>query len=181
MPVHFSMAEKANNPRQLTSTVNEQTVEIEVTTTTRKVKQLRKLANASRDPMSALFALRACPLEQGDAITMDVLDATVLRHLELTVERGQSVQLGEEARQRPAILVVGKMTRINDSGKTLPFPARHLSVWLSDDAERRLLKMEGDTDIGICTLELTSYARRQGLRSVAPTELPGIKRAAAAR
>jgi hypothetical protein len=51
-----------------------------------------------------------------------------------------------------------------------------LTIWLSDDADRVLLRLEADTDLGRCALELTSYVPPATRVAAERTpELPGIE------
>lgn len=121
---------------------------------------MRMLPRVPRDPLAELFALRAAPLRDGDLLTEDVLDGTALWRLEMTVHRGERVRLdvdGDGAASRPAIRVDGKLTRIDDAGRAMGQPQRHVSAWLSDDEARVLLRLDADTDLGRCSLELTQY------------------------
>jgi hypothetical protein len=121
---------------------------------------VRLLPRVSRDPLAELFALRAAPLRDGDQLIEDVLDGTALWRLEMTVHRGERIRLdidGDGSAHRTAIRVDGKLTRIDDAGRSMGQPQRQVSAWLSDDEARVLLRLDADTDLGRCSLELTQY------------------------
>jgi len=122
--------------------------------------RVRLLPRAARDPLAELFALRAAPLAHGDKLTDDILDGTALWHVQMTVSRGERIRLdvdGDGARSRAAIRVDGTLTKIDDAGRPMNFAQRHVTAWLSEDEARVLLRLEADTDLGRCSLELTRY------------------------
>ncbi|HEY7953881.1 MAG TPA: DUF3108 domain-containing protein, partial [Polyangia bacterium] len=120
---------------------------------------VRLLPEVARDPLSALFALRAAPLADGQVVKELVLDGLALWRVRLTVHRGQTVRLGSGvgAVSRAAIRVDGELTPVNLAGRPTGRPLRHLSLWLADDQTHVLLRLEADTDFGRCALEQTSY------------------------
>jgi hypothetical protein len=96
------------------------------------------------------------------------------------VHRGARVRLEHDApgaAAHAAIRIDGVARRIDDAGRPRPgHAARHMTLWLSDDAFRVLLRMEADTDFGRCALELTSYLpARVAAGDEHPPKLPGIE------
>ncbi|HEX4459012.1 MAG TPA: hypothetical protein VIA18_13640, partial [Polyangia bacterium] len=68
----------------------------------------------------------------------------------------------------------GSAMRIEDNGRVRRAPPRKITIYLGDDRDRPLLRLEADTDLGRCALELTSYiAPKREANDVVP-ELPGV-------
>lgn len=123
----------------------------------RDVDQRRAFPGPTRDPVAALFALRAARLADGDRLEQLVIDG-------LALYRATFVAVGRERIERSsgervvAIHVTVDATRIDDLGR--PDPAhkpRQMHIYLSDDERRIPLRMAGSTDIGEARLDLTSY------------------------
>jgi hypothetical protein len=172
LPREVVSLERSPHPQRIASLVDGQHVAHDVKTDRYTGKSKRVMPSLVRDPLTALFALRAMPLADGEHLQLDVLDGTVLWRSQLAIRREQ-VRLSDETHGRPAIRIDGEITRIDDAGRPLGQPPRHLTVWLSDDADRALLRMESDTSMGRAAIELTSYQR--GTRGPMP-QLPGITR-----
>lgn len=121
---------------------------------------IRILPAVVRDPLSALFALRAAPLVDGARLQETVLDGLALWRARLSVHRGAEVRLthdGKAAPPRRAIRIDVELTPIDVRGRNTGRPRRHLTVWLSDDPIRVLLRLNAETDLGPASLELSSY------------------------
>ncbi len=58
---------------------------------------------------------------------------------------------------RRAIRLDGELRRIDDLGRFTAAAPRHFTAWLSDDAQRVLLRAVTDSDLGKCSIELTGY------------------------
>lgn len=160
LPVTVTTIERGMRERRVDARLDGRRASLDVVAKTSSGHRERVLPSVVRDPLSGFFMLRAAPLRDGDRITQDVLDGTVLWRVTLTAHRGERVRLeadGEHARSRPAIRVEGRAQRIDDAGRPTGAPPRRLAVWLSDDAHRVLLRLEADTDLGRCALELTAY------------------------
>jgi Protein of unknown function (DUF3108) len=125
-----------------------------------------------RDPLSALFAVRAAALRDGDALSFLVIDGMALWRSRIQVRR-ERVRLENDEHSRKSIRLDGTNLRVDDSGKPTGLPARRYTVWLSDDADRVLLRMEAEIDLGNAVIELTSYTAGR-TRAPAPSELPGL-------
>jgi hypothetical protein len=120
----------------------------------------RLMPSAVRDPLGMLFFVRAQELADGQVIVQDVLDGVTLWRWQLTVKRGEQVKLemeGSTAKPRPAIRVDATVTRIDDSGRPTGRPQRGAAAWFSDDDARLLYRIEAETDLGKCRVELAGY------------------------
>jgi uncharacterized protein DUF3108 len=179
LPLRVNETERGLRERRISSVVDGRTADVDYWAPDKQHKGRRLLPRIVRDPLSSFFALRALPLADGHQIGLDVLDGAALWRVALTVKRGQTLRLDSDvagAPPRAAIRIDGVAARIDDSGHPRPVAPRNLTLWLSDDSDRVLLRMEAVIDLGRCALELTSY---QPATEVAAKErkpdLPGIE------
>ena len=101
----------------------------------------------TRDPLSGFFALRALPLDDGQKLDLDILDGNALWRVALSVRRGDKVRLERDSAAHAAIRIDGVARRIDDNGRPRAgVGPRNLTIWMSDDADRVLLRLEADTD-----------------------------------
>jgi hypothetical protein len=158
-PVEVVSLERGVHERRVSTKLEGRRAELDVKAQKNGGHGVRLLPEVARDPLSALFALRAAPLSDGQVVKELVLDGLALWRVRLTVHRGQTVRLGsgDGAVSRAAIRVDGELTPVNLAGRPTGRPLRHLSLWLADDQTRVLLRLEADTDFGRCALEQTSY------------------------
>jgi hypothetical protein len=161
LPLDIVSVERGMRERKITSKIDGRRVHLEVTAAKNSGRASRLFSSLVRDPLSELFALRAAPLAHGDQLEHDILDGLALWRVHIDVQRGERLRLesdGDAARSRKAIRIDGELRRIDDLGRDLVGqPKRHVTAWLSDDPTRVLLRLEADTDLGRCALELTSY------------------------
>lgn len=177
LPVSVSETERGVRQRRINSTMSGRTADVDFWAPDKQSKGRHNLPRLARDPLSGLFALRALPLEDAQKLSLDILDGNALWRVALDVKRGQAVRLGENAGvARRAIRIDGVARRIEDSGHPRAGQGpRGLTMWLSDDADRVLLRLEADTDLGRCALELTSYdPPNRAVADVTP-QVPGIE------
>lgn len=195
LPLKVLSIERGIRERTISTTIDGRTVYIEFTGPKLTTKSHLEMPELVRDPLSALFALRAAPLHDGDRLTLDILDGMHLWRASLRVRRGETITRSEidhfdpqsagaeegrgaESKPRPtvkvrAIRVDGDTVRINDKSEPVGVPNRHITVWLSDDRDRVLLRIEAETDIGHALLELTGYVAPHRAAERHP-ELPGL-------
>ncbi|MGZ3440100.1 MAG: DUF3108 domain-containing protein [Polyangia bacterium] len=178
LPVSVAETERGVRERRINvSNVNPRIADVEFWSPEKQHKGRHLLPRITRDPLSGFFALRALPLAEGGKIDLDVLDGNALWRVVMTVHRGAKIRLENDPTSHAAIRIDGVARRIEDSGRPRAgMGPRNLTVWLSDDGDRVLLRLEADTDLGRCALELTSYVppttRVADERS---PELPGIE------
>lgn len=120
------------------------------------------------DLLSTLFTLRAAPLRDGDALDLLAFDGPAFYRAVGKVSK--RVRLTGASGPLPAILLDFDAARVDAQGHSLRKPSRHVRVWLSDDALRLPLRIEADTDFGLCQIELTNYVPG---RAAAPTTAAG--------
>src|SRR5689334_15857448 len=163
LPVQVVSVERGMRERRIDARLDGRMATLVVEGSREAGRHHRTLPSVARDPLAQLFALRAAPLRDGERLAQDVLDGTALWHADMAVHRGEHIRLdvdGDQATARAAIRVDGTLTKIDDAGRPMGLPQRHLSAWLSDDEARILLRLEADTDLGRCSLELTRYIPR---------------------
>src|SRR6266542_2714274 len=158
LPLTVRETERGLRERKISSVVDGRTADVDYWSPEKQHKGRRHLPRIVRDPLSGYFALRALGLDDGQKIGLDVLDGAALWRVALTVKRGEKVRV--------------------DSDGPRATPPRSMTIYLSDDADRVLLRLEADTELGRCALELTSYqpapARGRLAQEKVP-ELPGIE------
>jgi hypothetical protein len=197
LPTDVTSVERGFRERHIAATLDGRNVEIDVKADQGAGHARRRMPQLVRDPMAALFALRAAPLGDGDVMAMDVLDGPALWRARLTAHRGVRVRLGDSLRpthshagldqsdaagdrpaqgaERSAILITGEAARIDDAGRAVKMAPRRVAIWLSDDRDRVILRIESDSDLGAAAVELTSYIPPTShRRPPAPPSLPGI-------
>src|SRR6266542_50304 len=181
LPLTVRETERGLRERKISSVVDGRTADVDYWSPEKQHKGRRHLPRIVRDPLSGYFALRALGLDDGQKIGLDVLDGAALWRVALTVKRGEKVRVdsdGAGAPARVAIRIDGVATRIDDGGRPRATPPRSMTIYLSDDPDRVLLRLEADTQLGRCALELTSYqpapARGRLAQEKVP-ELPGIE------
>jgi hypothetical protein len=176
LPVSVAETERGVRQRRIsTAHLDGRTADVDFWSPEKQRKARHVMSRIARDPLSGFFALRALPLDDHSRIDLDILDGNALWRVALTVHRGAEVRLGEDRAARAAIRIDGVAHRIDDAGRPRPAGgARTLTMWLGDDADRALLRLEADTDLGRCALELTSYLPAARLADERTPELPGI-------
>lgn len=167
-----------------------QRVKVRFTTPQQDQQYQRVLPGLARDPVTALFALRAAPLAEGDRIVQLMLDGVALYQVSCTVVAREELRLGSEqdtTAPRPrairAIHIEAVAQRIDDLGRPTSQPPRRFRIWLSDDERRIPCRLTGDTDLGEGRLELTSYippgdapAGLEGRAATRPRQEPARRR-----
>ncbi len=177
LPVSVAETESGLRQRRITvANIEPRIADVDFWSPEKERKARHLLPRIARDPLSGFFALRALPLEDGKKIYLDILDGNALWRVALTVRHGDKVHLMGEPSARSAIRIDGVARRIEDNGRLRAgMGPRNLTLWLSDDADRVLLRMEADTDFGRCALELTSYVPATRVAEEHTPELPGIE------
>lgn len=177
LPVSVAETERGIRERRITvSNLDGHTALVDFWSPQKQQRGRHSTARITRDPLSGFFALRALPLDDNAALELDILDGNALWRVALRVHRGDKIRLGDGS-AHAAIRIDGVARRIEDNGRPRAgLGPRNLTVWLSDDADRVLLRLEADTDLGRCALELTSYVPpTTRLADERAPELPGIE------
>lgn len=107
------------------------------------------------DMFSALLYVRSQPLRDGESYRLVVYPATNPYLATLTVAEHSPVVVG--AGQYPAIKLDLSLKKIGKHGELEPHKKfRHASVWVSDDPDRLLLRIEASIFVGTVFAELES-------------------------
>ena len=178
LPVSVAETERGVRERRINvSHVDPRIADVDFWSPEKQHKGRHMLPRIARDPLSGFFALRALPLADKQKLDLDILDGNALWRVALTVRRGERVRLESDGTTHAAIRIDGVARRIEDSGRPRAgMGPRSLTIWLSDDADRVLLRMEAETDLGKCALELTSYMPPAvRVADERTPELPGIE------
>lgn len=172
-PTRVQIVETGVRERRITTDLDGARMALDFVSPKDQHKERRLLPGAPRDPMAALFALRAAPLRAGEVIELLVLDGPALyRAIARVVVRER---ITREEGPAAAIRIAITAQRIDDRAKPANLPQRHITIWLSDDDRRLPYRVEGDTDLGRASVELTSYS---GPRAP-PTRPPRLRTRAA--
>jgi hypothetical protein len=123
------------------------------------------------EPIAVLLLMRLARLKDGDKLSLVVMDGTAFYLGTMEVLGRQDIQ--SELGTRRAIKLACTGERINENGEKLARPPRRGTVWVSDDAARLPLRIEGETELGKAVFALTSY--EPGRRPLPlPKKLTGI-------
>ena len=118
--------------------------------------QLTLITERAVPPMAAFQQfLAALRLQDGDKVDLVVMDGTAFY-------QGTMEVLGREVTQsglgpRAAIKILCSGVRITENGGKVNRPVRTGLVWVSDDAARLPLRVEGETELGKAEFVLTSF------------------------
>jgi hypothetical protein len=178
LPLSAVTVERGLRERRITATIDGRRAHVDFWAPEKRENRQRLMPKLVRDPVTALFALRALPLVAGQTIDLDVLDGAALWHAHLVVHGSELLHIDADAPGTPgrhALRIDGETARLYDDGRPLKAPKRTITIWLSDDSERVLLRCEADTDLGRASMELTRYIRPASPPSERAPELPGIE------
>jgi hypothetical protein len=105
----------------------------------------------TQDALSAIYVLRAIALKQGDRFVMPVCDAGETYKVQVQIGGDEPVKTGiGEVR-------AWKITPVLPSGNA--GGARHLTLWVSDDAQRLPVRLQAQLAVGSFDLTLKSVSR----------------------
>lgn len=135
-------SEEGRRKRMKTTTFNHtaRKAQYEVQTAT-NVKTEINLAAYSQDALSAIYVLRSIPLSAGGKMTMPVSDSGKTYRVQITVGASEDVKTPMGSIRATRIIPV----ITDEAGKP---EGRGMSLWLSDDARRLPVKMEGQLTVG---------------------------------
>ncbi len=181
LPVELERIERGTRQRRIKTAVDGEGRQAQVSVTPPPPKGGRRdlqFVSAVRDPIAALFALRSIPSTGWAPMKFLVLDGIALWQVSLSSSHNEKLRLEHDQPGSPghaAVRFDGMAQRLDDKGQPTKKPERHLSVWLSTDRDRALLRAETETDIGMASVELTGYQPPNRRRDGTLIELPGIQ------
>lgn len=107
------------------------------------------------DLLSALLFVRSQPLAEGEVVRLVVYPSTDPYLAEIEVLGRERISINKQA--RPAIRIAVKLRQINKKLELVKHDKfTRASAWLSDDADRLLLKVVADISVGSVWAELQS-------------------------
>ncbi len=155
LPQTVSSVETGLRERTIESRFEGARIALDVVAPREQLHQRRILPGVARDPLTALFALRAAPLRDGDVMRPLVLDGPALYRAMMRVHGREALATG--GGPVTCVRIDVEATRIFDSGRPVGQRPRHITIWLSDDDRRVPYRISGDTDLGTARIDLTSY------------------------
>jgi hypothetical protein len=124
----------------------------------RRLRQAMPSDQAAFDMHSAIGAIRAWAPVDGEHVFFYALAGRQLWQLTLRMTGREPVKT--KLGRYPALRIDGVARRVTRDLRADPRrPARHFTVWLSDDASRLPLVTEGKTEYGDVKAELVDYQR----------------------
>lgn len=127
----------------------------------RRLRQAMPADQAALDVHAALGALRAWSPAEGDQVFFYALAGRQMWQLTLRMTARETIRtaLG----RYPTLRIDGVARRVTrDLRADRRKPARHFTVWLSDDVHSLPLVTEAKTEYGLVKAELTDYSRPDG-------------------
>ena len=103
--------------------------------------------NEAQDGLSTLYAIRSKPFKAGDRLTLPVADSGTLYNIEVVVGAPESIKVPFGAASAWAL----KGTIKDLTGQPV---WNNVGVWISNDARRLPMKLQGDLPIGNVVLAL---------------------------
>lgn len=114
---------------------------------------------ALQDFMSAFLFLRSQSLGNGETRTVAVMSPSVPYLMAMTVRNREEITT-RAGKFRAIRMSVDSIQRVKDDGTLMPHKRfRSATVWISDDANRQILRVQSQVFIGSVFLELESVAR----------------------
>jgi hypothetical protein len=115
----------------------------------------RKVDPLGEDMLSAVYTLRATPLQPGGRITLPIVDNGIRYLTHLEVGSAQAVRCGLGSVTALPIAI----SAVNPNGQPV---GRNLALWISTDAQRLPVKLQGDLGVGqfVLLLRTATKARR---------------------
>lgn len=155
LPRSIHLEESGWRVRTANITLDGKSVDLDITRPQGQHRAKVSMPSEPLDPLAALLLLRAMRLHDGDKLDLVVLDGSafyqgtmeVITHEELTMPSGP----------QKAIKILCRGERIANGGAKVGKPPRFGTVWVSDDAARIPLRIEGETELGKAEFVLTSF------------------------
>lgn len=171
LPRRMHLVESGLRSRTATIEVTDRRIDIHVKQLNQERQWSGILPSQPLDPLAVLMLLRVARLRTGDKLALIVMDGTAFYQGTIDVVDREELNTAIGTRQAVKLLCRGE--RISETGVKLGRPPRTAMIWITDDAARLPLRVEGETDLGKAEFELTGY--EPGRRPlVPPKKLVGI-------
>jgi hypothetical protein len=156
LPRRMQFNETGMRIRTATLIMSGKKVDITVKRPDAERRVIATLPSEPVEPVAVLLMLRAARLKDGDKLDLTFIDGAAF--YQGTIEVVGREDLSTAIGTRAAIKLACTGERINEFGQKVPGrPPRRGTVWISDDAERLPLRIEGESDLGRAEFALTSY------------------------
>lgn len=155
LPRRMHLVESGMRNRTATIDVTDRRIDIHVVQPPLEKRWAGVLPSQPLEPLAVLLLLRAARLQNGDKLELIVMDGTAFYQgtMEVTGRQELTTAIGN----RPAIRILCRGERISENGVRLGRPPRTAMMWVSDDAARLPLRVEGETELGTAEFALTGY------------------------
>ena len=155
LPRRMHLVESGMRNRTATIDVTDRRIDIHVVQPPLEKRWAGVLPSQPLEPLAVLLLLRAARLQNGDKLELIVMDGTAFYQgtMEVTGRQELTTAIGN----RPAIRILCRGERISENGVRLGRPPRTAMMWVSDDAARLPLRVEGETELGKAEFALTGY------------------------
>ncbi len=155
LPRHIHLQESGWRVRTADITLDGKNVDLHITKPTGEQKARMTMPSEPLDPLAALLLLRSMRLHDGDKLDLVVLDGSAFYQgtMEVLAHEVLTTPLGSQK----AIKIQCRGERIANGGQKIGRPPRFGTVWVSDDAGRVPLRIEGETELGKAEFVLTSF------------------------
>lgn len=171
LPRRMQLVESGLRTRTAIIEVTDRRVAIHVKQPGRDKEWSGVLPSQPLEPLAVLMLLRVARLRAGDKLELVVMDGTAF--YQGTIEVVGREELGTTLGTRQAVKLLCRGERISETGVKIGRPPRTATLWITDDAARLPLRVEGETELGKAEFELTGY--EPGRRPlVPPKKLVGI-------
>jgi hypothetical protein len=156
LPRHMQFNETGMRTRTATLTMTGKKIDITVKRPDSERRVIATMPSEPVEPVAVLLMLRAARLKDGDKLDLTFIDGAAFYQGTIEVVGREDIQTA--IGPRTAIKLACRGERINEFGQKVPNrPVRQGTVWVSDDAERLPLRIEGESDLGRAEFALTSY------------------------
>ncbi|MFO0575000.1 MAG: DUF3108 domain-containing protein [Polyangia bacterium] len=156
LPRHMQFNETGMRTRTATLTMTGKKIDITVKRPDSERRVIATMPSEPVEPVAVLLMLRAARLKDGDKLDLTFIDGAAFYQGTIEVVGREEIRTAIGA--RAAIKLACRGERINEFGQKVPNrPVRQGTVWVSDDAERLPLRIEGESELGRAEFALTSY------------------------
>lgn len=155
LPRTIHLQESGWRVRTAVITLDGKSVDLAITRPNGEHRGKMTMPSEPLDPLAALLLLRAMRLHDRDKLELVVLDGSAFYQGTMEVVAHEELQTAMGAHKAIKILCRGE--RVVNNGQKVGRPPRFGMIWVSDDAARLPLRIEGETELGKAEFVLTSF------------------------